>query len=347
VSDGLGRFAAPLAAEGTEENKGAPNPWHNIIGGATLLIWEQATSTALEQKVSTVSNLAAETKTLFTKIIEDPVQYILLPVGEITLIIVLTIVALRFIDRLIDKVFELSRIESKKADTLRKLIKSIARYGIYFMSALTLLINLGFDPLPVLAGAGILGLAIGFGAQNLVRDIITGFFLIFESQLEVGDFVEINGQISGRVEEVGLRVTKVREFNQRLHYIANGNITQVTNYNREQMRAIVAVTVPYESDLAVVNQALEKMCSTIAERYASHLIQPPEIMGITRIDQTGVEFTVTALSEPEQHWSLEREMRKEAVISLHQQGIPIAYPRSVIYSPEQQMQAQVPAKVNS
>jgi small-conductance mechanosensitive channel len=308
---------------------------------------QQETSTTLQQPVSSVGNFAAETKTLFAKIIEDPVQYVLLPIGEIMLIILLTVIALRFIDRLIDKVFELSRIESKKANTLRKLIKSISRYGIYFMSVLTLLINLGFDPLPVLAGAGILGLAIGFGAQNLVRDIITGFFLIFESQLEVGDFVEINGQINGTVEEVGLRVTKIREFNQRLHYIANGNITQVTNYNREKMRAIVAVTVPYESDLSVVNEALDQVCSSIAKRYAPYLIEPPEVMGITRIDQTGVEFTVTALSEPEQHWSLEREMRKEAVISLHKQGIQIAYPRSVIYSPDQLEQAQLAAKVKS
>lgn len=294
----------------------------------------------------TIGNVAVETKSFLTKVIQDPVSHLLIPIGQLLLIIVLTIIALRFLDGVIDKVFALSRMESKKAQTLRKLIKSILRYSIYFISVLTILINMGFDPMPVLAGAGILGLAIGFGAQNLVRDVITGFFLIFEGQLEVGDVVQINGQINGTVEEVGLRVTKIREFNQRLHYLANGNITQVTNYNREKMRAIVTVTVPYESDLDVVNKALEEVCESIGKKYAPFLIENPEVMGITRIDQTGVEFTITALSEPDEYWRLEREMRKEAVLALHRNGIEIAYPRSVVYHPSeiQQMKEKEPVR---
>lgn len=279
--------------------------------------------------------LAVKTKTFVGKIVEDPVSNLLIPIGELLLIILVTFLALKYMDRVIDKVFALSRMESNKAQTLRKLIKSVARYSIYFISALTILINLGINPMPVLAGAGILGLAIGFGAQNLVRDIITGFFLIFEGQLEVGDFVEINGQISGTVEEVGLRVTKIREFNQRLHYVANGNITQVTNYNRDQMRAIVTITVPFESDLDLVNKALEEITDSIGKKHAPYLIEPPQVMGVTNIDQTGVQYTITALSEPGQQWSLEREIRKEAVLTLHRYGIMIAYPRSVIYGPEQ------------
>lgn len=289
---------------------------------------------AQEQSLPSAGQLASETKNLISRIMDDPISNLLIPLGEIILIIVVTLMALRFLDRVVDKIFDLSRIDSKKGNTLRKLIKSISRYTIYFISILTILINLGFDPLPVLAGAGILGLAIGFGAQNLVRDVITGFFLIFEGQLEVGDFVQINGQIQGTVEEVGLRVTKIREFNQRLHYIANGNITQVTNYNREKMRAIVHITVPFESDLDQVNQCLEKVCESIGKQYEDVLIEPPSVMGITRIDSNGVQFTFTALCEPEEFWAIERAMRKEAVLTLHQNGIPIAYPRSVIYSPE-------------
>jgi len=300
----------------------------------------------MQMPMTSVGQFASETKNLFSRIVEDPITYLLLPIGEIALIIFVTLLTLRFLDRLIDKIFDISRIESKKANTLRKLIKSISRYTIYFISVLTILINLGFDPLPVLAGAGILGLAIGFGAQNLVRDVITGFFLIFEGQLEVGDFVQINGQIQGTVEEVGLRVTKIREFNQRLHYIANGNISQVTNYNREKMRAIVNVTVPFESDMDLVNKCLEMVCESIGKRYASVIIEAPQVMGVTRIDQNGVEFTFTALCEPEEFWAIEREMRKEAVLILHRNGIPIAYPRSVIYSPEQvkEMQLKEPVK---
>ncbi|WP_124726518.1 mechanosensitive ion channel family protein [Staphylospora marina] len=291
---------------------------------------QQPTSDTVESRMAAAQEFALQTKSLITRVIEDPVSYVVLPVAEITLIIVLTMVLLRFVDRLIDKIFDISPIETKKANTLRKLIKSIARYSIYFVSVLTLLINLGFDPLPVLAGAGILGLAIGFGAQNLVRDVITGFFMIFEGQLEVGDIVEINGQIMGTVEEVGLRITKIREFNQRLHYIANGNIQQVTNYNRDRMRAIVKATVPYEADLSLVQRSLEEVCERINGKYADSIIEPANVLGVTRIDQTGVEFTFTAVCDPEAYWALEREMRKETVLVLHAQGLEIGYPRSVI-----------------
>ncbi|MGA8943292.1 MAG: mechanosensitive ion channel family protein [Thermoactinomyces sp.] len=288
----------------------------------------------LNTKIMDAGVAVVEIKTLLSKFIDDPINYIVLPLVQIALIVVLTILALRFIDRIVDKIFDISRIDSKKAQTLRKLIKSIARYSIYFISILTILINLGFDPLPVLAGAGILGLAIGFGAQNLVRDIISGFFIIFEGQLEVGDFVEVNGQIRGTVEEVGLRITKIREFNQRLHYIANGNINQVTNYNRDQMRAIIDITVPYEVDLTVVNTALEEVCSEIGKKYAPYLIEQPEVMGITMIDSNGIKFTLTALSVPEQFWAMERAMRKEAVLTLRKYDIDIAYPRSIVYQAE-------------
>lgn len=276
-----------------------------------------------------------KTKSWLVAIKEDPVTNLLIPVGELLLIIVLTFVIIRVVDRLVERVFKLSKTDSNKANTLRKLTKSIAHYLIYFVALVSLLIQIGFDPRPVLAGAGILGLAIGFGAQSLVKDVITGFFLIFESQLEVGDVVQINGQIDGTVEEVGLRVTKIREFNQRLHYLANGTITQVTNYNRDKMRAIIPITVPFESNLDVVHEALEDLCKQTKEKYKDHLIEDPEVMGVTNVDLTGITFTIIAVCDPENYWKMEREMRKDAVLILHKYGIQIAYPRSVIYNSDE------------
>ncbi len=270
-------------------------------------------------------------KNFIQETIDDPVTNLLIPLGEILLIILITFLVIRLVDQLVDRIFKLSKTDSNKALTLRKLIKSVSRYLIYFIAFVSLMIQIGFDPRPVLAGAGIVGLAIGFGAQSLVKDVITGFFLIFESQLEVGDIVQINGEINGTVEEVGLRVTKIREFNQRLHYLANGTITQVTNYNREKMRAIIPITVPYESNLDLVNRTLEELCEKIKEKYENDLVEEPEVMGVTKIDQTGVQFTITAICNPESYWKLEREMRKEAVLALNRNNIQIAYPRSVIY----------------
>ncbi|BCU82969.1 mechanosensitive ion channel protein MscS [Polycladomyces abyssicola] len=266
-------------------------------------------------------------------IFKNPVEYLLLPLGQILLIVLITLIALRLVNRLIDHILKLSKTDSKRAVTMSKLIKSTARYSIYFIALLMILDRLGVNMTPVLAGAGILGLAIGFGAQNLVRDVITGFFLIFENQLEVGDFVEINGQITGTVEEIGLRVTKIREWNQRLHYISNGEITQVTNYNRDRMRAIVTVTVPYESDLGRVHEVLEEVCRDIHKRFSPYLLEEPSVFGVTNIERDGVQFTVTALSDPQEVWRIERELRKTIITAFQEHDIEVAYPRQILMSP--------------
>ena len=97
------------------------------------------------------------------------------------------------------------------------------------------------------------------------------------------------------------------------------------------MRAIIPITVPYESNLDLVNRTLEELCEKIKEKYENDLVEEPEVMGVTKIDQTGVQFTITAICNPESYWKLEREMRKEAVLALNRNNIQIAYPRSVIY----------------
>lgn len=266
-------------------------------------------------------------------IFQNPVEHLLVPLGQILLIILITFIALRLVNRLIDHILKLSKTDSKRAVTMSKLIKSAARYSIYFIALLMIMDRLGVNMTPVLAGAGILGLAIGFGAQNLVRDIITGFFLIFENQLEVGDYVQINGKIKGTVEEIGLRVTKIREWNQRLHYISNGEITQVTNYNRDRMRAIVAVTVPYESDLGRVHEVLEEVCQVIHKRFSPYLLEEPSVFGVTNIEKDGVQFTVTALSDPQEVWRIERELRKTIITAFQQHDIEVAYPRQILINP--------------
>ncbi len=148
----------------------------------------------------------------------------------------------------------------------------------------------------------------GFGAQSLVKDVISGFFIIFEGQMEVGDYVQINGDVTGTVEEIGLRVTKIREFNQRLHYFSNGEISRVTNYNRDQMRPLVAVTVPFETDQELVQKTLNQVNEDLGRRLAPFVIEPFSIYGITNIGKDGVEYTITAVVTPEEYWSTEREM---------------------------------------
>ena len=272
----------------------------------------------------------------------DPITTYLIPALKIAAILILSFVILRYSGNWIDRISNIRNVDKKRSETLAKLLKSFIKYAVYLIATLTILINIGLDPTPVLAGAGILGLAIGFGAQNLVRDIITGFFLIFENQLHVGDYVEVNGQITGTVEEIGLRVTKIREWNERLHYLSNGEISRVTNYNREQMRPLVSVTVPYEEDQQKVEQSLNDICQSIAKQYEQYLLEEPSVYGITSLDQNGVHYTVMAVSVPEQYWAIERAIRKAIIYTFQTQNIEISYPKRVLYSAQTDNNVPIP-----
>lgn len=276
----------------------------------------------------------AKEKTTATvdKIMNDPIGNLAIPLGEVVLIVLLCILGIRLSNGFIDRIFSIRVMDTSRAHTLQTLTKSIVHYALYFLLLFFLLIKMGFNPAPILAGAGILGLALGFGAQHLVKDFITGFFLIFERQLEVGDSVQINGQINGTVEEVGLRTTKIREYNQRLHYIPNGRITQVTNYNREKMRAIVHITVAFDSDLEKVIDTLAEVCKLMNERYDEILLGEADVSGMTNIHQHGIQFTITALTDPEQFSTVENDMRKETILHLRKNGIQFAYPLNIIHN---------------
>lgn len=280
------------------------------------------------------------------KLWQPLIDSLLVPAGQILIIVLLTWLALRNVGRVVDRVVSLSRFQhEKRGQTLARLIKSAARYAIYFIAVVAVLDKMGVPVTSILAGAGIVGLAIGFGAQNLVRDIITGFFLIFDNQMEVGDYVQINGNIEGTVEEIGLRITKIREFNQRLHYLSNGEIHRVTNYNRDRMRPLIAVTVPYETDQELVQKTLNEVCEEIGKRFAPYIIEQPSIFGVTNIQKDGVEYTIMALVTPEEYWMIEREMRKTIVRKFNEKKIEIAYPRQIL-SPAGNLQPLLAAELN-
>ncbi len=135
------------------------------------------------------------------------------------------------------------QVSKARLQTLEKLLLNVFSYVLFFIIAFNILDTLGFNLGPVLAAAGVVGLAIGFGAQGLVSDVVTGFFLLLERQLEVGDYVTAGG-VDGIVEELGFRTTMIRGFDGTLHYLPNRNITNVDNHSRGNMRALVDLTIP-------------------------------------------------------------------------------------------------------
>lgn len=258
----------------------------------------------------------------------------------ILLIIGATWLALKLRKILIMRVFAITRLDAKQRKTLESLLLSFTRYVIVIIAFLMGLSNVGVEVGPIIAGAGILGLAIGFGAQTLVKDLITGFFIIFEDQFSVGDYVTINnGEINGTVVSVGLRATKIRTWAQHVVVIQNSEIRVSQNYNRERMRAIVDITVPYETDPADVEKAVHAVSSRMVGEMphlfltddTGEVIEPPQLYGITDVENKalGAKYTIVALVKDVHYFTAGKEMRKALVEELKEAGIHIAYPRIV------------------
>lgn len=251
---------------------------------------------------------------------------------RIFIIIVLTRLLITFINGLINRTFKNRKkahdtMTINRVNTLAEILKSVMKYILYFIAMVTIL-DMFINTASILATAGIGGVAIGFGAQSLVKDIITGFFILLEDQYALGDYVKI-GEFEGIVEELGVRVTKLRDFSGELHIIPNGNIEVVTNRARGAMRALVEVKIAYEEDLDHAIKLLEKMCLTIKEGDDT-ILEGPSIVGVTDLAENGVVLRIVAKTQPMDQWSLEREIRKKAKETLNREDIEIPYPRIVI-----------------
>ena len=257
---------------------------------------------------------------------------------RILIVLVGAQVVLRFSSYLIDKIFlpaansHKIKMEEKKARTLSALLNSVIRYAVFFIVALILLDIFGIQTAPILASAGILGLAIGFGAQNLVKDVITGFFLILEDQFSLGDYIETAG-VDGTVEEIGFRTTKIRDFGGQLHIIPNGLIDKVTNYVTGNMRVLVEVQVSYKENLEKVLSVLDDMCVQAASE-SEVITDGPRVLGVTDLADSGVKILLWAKTKPMEQWGVTREIRRRAKEALDAAGIEIPFPHMVILGDE-------------
>ncbi len=254
---------------------------------------------------------------------------------KILLILIASKIAIKFMIVIIDKFFEnRERLRIKREEnrikTLKSILKSIARYTIYFIAALPILDTVGVDIKGLIAAAGIGGLAIGFGAQNLVRDVITGFFILFEDQFTVGDYVDFDGK-SGIVEEMALRVTKIRDFSGDLHIIPNGAISKVTNRCRGNMRAKVDISIAYEEDIENAIEVLNKASQELLKE-TDAIVEGPTVLGVTSFGASDVVITTIAKTKPMSQWEVERLMRKRFKQAFDKAGIEIPYPKRVVYN---------------
>ncbi|WP_143833150.1 mechanosensitive ion channel family protein [Oceanobacillus timonensis] len=257
---------------------------------------------------------------------------------RILLIILIAWIVVRIVRKLVDRLFVQRQrgpiqIPKRRENTLKQLIKSVVGYVVYFMAIVMILEVFNFQIGPIIAGAGVAGLAIGFGAQNLVKDIITGFFIIFEDQFSVGDYVLAAG-VEGTVEEIGLRTSKIVSWTGELNIVPNGNIDQVINYSSRNGLSVVDVNVPYESDVAEVERIINEVGETLPDKY-EFILGVPEIIGVQNLDVSSFVVRVIAETQPELQWAGERNIRKEIQDKLYKSGIKIPAPRIVTYTEDQ------------
>ena len=211
------------------------------------------------------------------------------------------------------------KFDPRRTKTIGRLVGNVITYTVNFFMIILILSQFGFNLGPILAGAGVLGLAIGFGAQSLVKDVITGFFIIFEDQFAVGDVIQ-TGANKGTVEEIGIRVTRLRSASGEVHIIPNGLITQVTNFSTHNSLAIVDVTVAYEADL---EKAMTITKDTAKEVYNNSdlIVKEPAILGVQAVTNTDVTLRITAECRPNAQPEVIRLLNMELMRSLEQHGL--------------------------
>jgi moderate conductance mechanosensitive channel len=223
---------------------------------------------------------------------------------------------------------ELTPEQKQVRVSLVPLLKTIVGYLIYFGAGVMILKEMGINPMPILAGAGILGVAVGMGAQSLLSDILAGFSILFDNLFLIGDYIKV-GEVEGIVESIDLSVTQIRDNSGRVVIIRNGKIEQVVNCSREYMKAIVDVGVSYEANLNTVYKALEE-AGAAAKESIPDIIEPLAILGIERFGSSKIVIKTSTKVKPGSHLSVERVLRRLIKERFDASGIEIPYARQVV-----------------
>ncbi|HKA52077.1 MAG TPA: mechanosensitive ion channel family protein [Candidatus Binatia bacterium] len=205
----------------------------------------------------------------------------------------------------------LSPERQKRAQTLSEVVQAAATTVLFVITAMMLLEEIGLNIAPLLTAAGIGGLAIGFGAQNLVRDLITGFFLLLEDQIRVGDIVKV-GDKSGLVEQLGLRVLLLRDFDGSVHMIPNGSITTVTNLTKDYSYAVLHIGVSYHTDLDEAVAVLTHVGADLRHdpEFAADLLGELRVVGVDDFADAQVKLILRLKTVPSKQWHVSRELRR-------------------------------------
>ncbi|MFD2867401.1 mechanosensitive ion channel protein MscS [Kurthia sp. 3B1D] len=216
--------------------------------------------------------------------------------------------------------------------TVLRLLKSIVGYVVYFIAGVACLSVVGINITGLIAGAGVVGLAIGFGAQSLVKDVITGFFIIFEDQFGVGDYIRLTN-IEGTVLEIGLRTTKIKGAGGEINIVPNGSITEVINYSINNSTAIIDVSVAYSSDINKAEELIIDYLRTLPQK-DENIVGEPTLLGVQSVVGAEVVLRISVETLPMQHFGISRMIRRDVKEMFDANGIDIPYPKMMVYERE-------------
>ena len=220
----------------------------------------------------------------------------------------------------------------KQLFTLKSIIKSIADTIIIIFATMFVLNNLGIDIRPILTAAGVLGVAIGFGAKRFFEDIITGFSLLLEGQIRVGDYVEISGY-QGVVEKADIKMIKLRDINGRVHYIRNGMVDIVTNYTRDYSYYVFDIGVAYKENIEYVINVLKELGESFrtTSNYGNFILEPIEILGLDKFDDSAVVIRARFKTKPMKQWEVGRAFNLKIKERFDELGIEIPFPQTTVH----------------
>jgi small-conductance mechanosensitive channel len=219
-----------------------------------------------------------------------------------------------------------------RAGSIASVLAGSAGIAVWTISIITVLGIAGIEVAPMIAGAGIAGLALSFGAQNVIRDIVAGLFILVEDQFGIGDVIEVDG-VSGTVEAISLRATQLRSVNGTLWFVPNGQINQMGNMTKSWSAAILDVDVAYGADIGRVRSVLASVATELVDDvdYGGVMVEPPQVMGVEALGADSVTVRVVLKVAPGQQWVVQRVLRERVKAALDDAGIEIPFPQRTVW----------------
>ena len=249
------------------------------------------------------------------------------------IIILISFVLEKVLKSIVKKTFnpkiKTKNFNEKRAKTISSLVCSIIRYVVWTLAVISLLGLYGVNTAALVTGIGVLSLVVGLAFQDILKDILAGTAILFESWYSIGDLVKVD-DFTGTVMSVGLKSTKIKAYSGEVKIISNRNISSVTNYSLENTLAVVDISVAYESKLDKVEKVLQVACATMQDNIEG-LVEEPEVLGVEELSDSAVVFRIVGKCKPASHFVVAREMKKELKNTLDKNGIKIPYPQIEVH----------------